>query len=71
MIIARSFFTILFFGLVNGIPTIPGDDVDDNDDVTVKVSVVLNSEKALEIKKGVVKPYVAYAAFKNSMNKTG
>jgi len=70
----KLLLTILFVGLVAGIPTIPKgpDDDDSNDDIpTVKVSVVLNSDKVLEIQKGVVKPYVAYAAFKNSMNTTG
>ena len=35
------------------------------------VSVILNGDGSLEIKSGIIKPYVAYAAFKNSMNETG
>ena len=43
----------------------------DNDATSTSVSVVLNSKNVLEIKNGIVKPFVAYAAFKNSMNQTG
>lgn len=43
----------------------------DDDVETIKVSVVLNSKNDLEIKDGIVKPFVAYAAFKNSVNQTG
>ena len=43
----------------------------DDDGTSTSVSVVLNSKNVLEVKDGVVKPFVAYAAFKNSMNKTG